>query len=37
VQNFRVACDWVGRAYDNAQSFERLQEDQRPASTTAWG
>ena len=37
VQNFRVACDWVGRAYDNAQSFERLQEDQRPASTAAWG
>ena len=36
VQNFRVACEWIGKAYDNAQSFERLQEYQRPASTTAW-
>jgi polysaccharide biosynthesis protein PelD len=37
VQNFRVACDWVGQAFDNAQSFARLQEEQGPAPMAAWG
>jgi polysaccharide biosynthesis protein PelD len=36
VQNFRVACDWVGQAFDTAQSFARLQEEQGPAATAAW-
>jgi hypothetical protein len=32
VQNFRILCDWIGTAYDNALRYERLLTEQAHAA-----
>jgi polysaccharide biosynthesis protein PelD len=32
VQNFRILCDWIGTAYDNALRYERLLTEKTPAA-----